>query len=108
MSPQAGPPVTGERLPTPPARDAANEYRRLGATLVAKARWLGSRDPESAAQETLTRSLENSDSRAAVSYYFSQNPPDGLNSRLLAGGHAPNEHGVNGVFALRQNEPAVR
>ncbi len=64
MSPQAGPPVAGERLPKPPARDAANEYRRLVATLAAKARWLGSRDPESAAQETLTRSLENPASQA--------------------------------------------
>jgi RNA polymerase sigma factor (sigma-70 family) len=78
MSPQAGSPVTGERLPKPPARDAANEYRRLVATLAAKARWLGSRDPESAAQETLTRSLENSASSTAVEYYFSENPPDGL------------------------------
>ena len=80
MSPQAGPPVTGERLPKPPARDAANEYRRLVAMLAAKARWLGSRDPESAAQETLTRSLENPASQAAVQYYFSQNPPDGLHN----------------------------
>jgi RNA polymerase sigma factor (sigma-70 family) len=94
MSPQAGPPVTGDRLPAQPARDAANEYRRLVATLAAKARRLGSRDPESAAQETLTRSLDNPDSRAAVSYYFSQKPPDGLNSpdwpldHLLAWLHA--------------------
>ncbi len=94
MSSQAGPPVAGERFPKPPARDAANEYRRLVATLAAKARWLGSRDPESAAQETLTRSLENSASHAAVEYYFSQNPPDGLSSpdwpldHLLAWLHA--------------------
>jgi RNA polymerase sigma factor (sigma-70 family) len=90
MSPQAGPPVAGERLPKPPARDFANEYRRLAMTLAAKARWLGSRDPESAAQETLTRSLENPASQPAVEYYFSQNLPDGLNipdwplDRLLA------------------------
>jgi RNA polymerase sigma factor (sigma-70 family) len=64
------------------------------ATLAAKARWLGSRDPESAAQETLTRSLENSASHAAVEYYFSQNPPDGLHNpdwpldHLLAWLHA--------------------
>jgi len=94
MSPQAGPPVAGERLPKPPARDAANEYRRLVAMLAAKARWLGSRDPESAAQETLTRSLGNPTSHAAVEYYFSQNPPDGLNNpdwpldHLLAWLHA--------------------
>lgn len=94
MSSQAGPPETGERLPEPPARDAANEYRRLAATLAAKARWLGSRDPESAAQETLTRSLENPASHAAVEYYFSQNQPEGLTApdwpldRLLAWLHA--------------------
>jgi RNA polymerase sigma factor (sigma-70 family) len=78
MSPQAGPPVMGGRHPKPPARDAANEYRRLVATLAAKARWLGSRDPESAAQETLARSLENPASHAAVEYYFSRNPPEDL------------------------------
>ena len=94
MRPQAGPPVAGERLPEPPARDAANEYRRLVATLAAKARWLGSRDPESAAQETLTRSLGNPASHGAVEYYFSQNPPDSLNNpdwsldHLLAWLHA--------------------
>jgi RNA polymerase sigma factor (sigma-70 family) len=94
MSSQAGPPVRGERLPEPPARDAANEYRRLVATLAAKARWLGSRDSESAAQEALTRSLANPASHAAVEYYFSQNPPDGLDipewplDHLLAWLHA--------------------
>ncbi len=94
MSPQAGPPVAEERFPKPPVRDAANEYRRLVATLSAKARWLGSRDPESAAQETLTRALANSASHAAVEYYFSQNPPDGLHNpgwpldHLLAWLHA--------------------
>ncbi len=94
MSPQVGPPVVGEQLPKPPARDAANEYRRLVATLSAKARWLGSRDPESAAQETLTRSLENPASQTAVEYYFSENPPGGLNNpgwpldHLLAWLHA--------------------
>jgi RNA polymerase sigma factor (sigma-70 family) len=64
------------------------------ATLAAKARWLGSRDPESAAQETLTRSLGNPASNGAVEYYFSQNPPDCLNNpdwsldHLLAWLHA--------------------
>ena len=94
MSSQAGPPVAGDRLPKPPARDGANDYRRLAAALAAKARWLGSRDPESAAQETLTRSLENPSAHAAVEYYFSQTPPDGPNfpewplDRLLAWLHA--------------------
>jgi len=86
--------VVGERLPKPPARDAANEYRRLVTTLAAKARWLGSRDPESAAQETLARSLENPTSHAAVEYYFSRNPPEDLHipdwplDHLLAWLHA--------------------
>src|SRR3954468_6640594 len=94
MSPQAGPPVVGERLPEPPARDAANEYRRLVATLAAKARWLGSRDPDSAAQETLARSLQNPASHRAVEYYFSPNPPEDLHipdwplDHLLAWLHA--------------------
>lgn len=94
MSHQAGPPVAGERFPKPPARDAAREYRRLSATLAAKARWLGSRDPESATQETLARSLENPASHRAVEYYFSEDPPEGLNipdwplDHLLAWLHA--------------------
>ncbi|MGA7239973.1 MAG: RNA polymerase sigma factor [Bryobacteraceae bacterium] len=94
MSPQAGPPVAGERLPKPPARDAASEYRRLLATLAAKARWLGSRDPESAAQETLTRSIENPVSHLAVEYYFGQDSPGALHvpdwplDHLLAWLHA--------------------
>jgi RNA polymerase sigma factor (sigma-70 family) len=70
--------VVGERLPKPPARDAVNEYRRLVATLAAKARWLGSRDPESAAQETVVRSLQNPASHRAVEYYFGRVPPDDL------------------------------
>ena len=60
-----------------PARDVHNDYRRLLAVLASRARWLGSRDPESAAQETLKRSLENASSQAAVAYYFSRElPPD--------------------------------
>lgn len=54
------------------ARDARNDYRRLSATLASRARWLGSRDPESAAQETLARSLGHPDSQAAIEYYFSE------------------------------------
>ena len=78
----------------PPARDAANEYRRLLSTLASRARWLGSRDPESAAQESLKRSLDNPESRAAVEYYFGQEPPAGLKppewplDRLFAWLHA--------------------
>jgi RNA polymerase sigma factor (sigma-70 family) len=53
-----------------PQRDAAGDYRRLLGTLAARARWLGSRDPEAAAQEALKRSWENARSRQAVEYYF--------------------------------------
>ena len=54
------------------ARDATSDYRRLLAALASRARWLGSRDPESAAQETLTRSLGNPNSQAAISYFFGE------------------------------------
>jgi RNA polymerase sigma factor (sigma-70 family) len=59
-------------------RDAANEYQRLLAALARRARWLGSRDPESAAQESLMRSLENAVSRPAIDYYFAQYLPAGV------------------------------
>src|SRR5690349_23615709 len=78
MSGQLGDPVVGERLSMSPARDAANDYRRLVGTLASRARWLGSRDPEGAAQEALRRSLENSHSQPAVHFYFSENLPAGL------------------------------
>jgi RNA polymerase sigma factor (sigma-70 family) len=76
MSGQSGAPV--ERVSIAPARDAASDYRRLLARLASKARWLGSRDPEGAAQESLKRSLENTSSQLAVEYYFSPDPPAGL------------------------------
>jgi len=60
------------------ARDASNDYRRLSATLASRARWLGSRDPESAAQETLTRSLGYPHSLAAIEYYFSEQLQPGV------------------------------
>jgi RNA polymerase sigma factor (sigma-70 family) len=78
MGPQAGHSIAGERLPVPPVRDAASDYRRLLATLASRARWLGSRDPEGAAQEALKRSLENGSSQPAVEYYFCQDLPAGL------------------------------
>ena len=56
-------------------RDVTRDYRRLLTTLAARARWMGSRDPESAAQETLRRSLEDSRSQPAVEYYFSDELP---------------------------------
>jgi RNA polymerase sigma factor (sigma-70 family) len=52
-------------------RDATTDYRRLLNALEARARRMGSRDPESAAQEALKRSLENAISQPAVEYYFS-------------------------------------
>src|ERR1700686_1850160 len=94
MSPQAGHPIPGERASVPPSRDAANEYRRLLTALACRARWLGSRDPESAAQESLTRSLENATSRPALEYFFHHDPPAGLEppewplDRLFAWLHA--------------------
>lgn len=78
MSPQSGHPVAGERRSVPPAGDAASNYRRLLATLASRAKWLGSRDPEGAAQEALKRSVENARSQPAVEYYFGQDLPAGL------------------------------
>src|SRR5271169_5894731 len=75
MSPQAGHPIAEERFPAPVVREAADDYRRLLAALASRARWLGSRDPEGAAQETLKRSWETAASHQAVEYYFSQDPP---------------------------------
>src|ERR1700682_6523001 len=56
-------------------RDAASDYRRLMNALRSRAHRMGSRDPESAAQETLMRSLERELSRPAVEYYFSDELP---------------------------------
>ncbi len=56
-------------------RDAIADYRRLLNALGSRARRMGSRDPESAAQETLKRSLENARSQAAIEYYFSEELP---------------------------------
>lgn len=77
MSSQSGHLVDGERLPVLPSTDAAGDYRRLLATLASRARRLGSRDPESAAQEALKRSLENAGSQPAITFYFSQDLPAG-------------------------------
>src|SRR5271163_2039485 len=56
-------------------RDAVTDYRRLLNALGSRARRMGSRDPESAAQETLKRSLENALSQPAIEYYFSEELP---------------------------------
>jgi RNA polymerase sigma factor (sigma-70 family) len=58
-------------------RDAISDYRRLLTALGSRARRMGSRDPESAAQEALKRSLENALSQSAVEYYFSEELPPG-------------------------------
>jgi RNA polymerase sigma factor (sigma-70 family) len=68
MMPQAGPPI---------ARDPVGDYRRLASALASRAARLGSRDPESAAQEALRRSLENRTSQPAVAYYFGDELPAG-------------------------------
>jgi RNA polymerase sigma factor (sigma-70 family) len=57
------------------ARDPVSDYRRLASALASRATRLGSRDPESAAQEALRRSLENQKSQPAVAYYFGEEPP---------------------------------
>jgi RNA polymerase sigma factor (sigma-70 family) len=68
MFPQAGRPIE---------RDPASEYRRFASALASRATRLGSRDPESAAQEALRRSLENPKSQSAVAYYFGEESPAG-------------------------------
>ena len=81
MTPQAGPPV--ERGPE-------SDYCRLAALLASRAARLGSQDPESAAQETIRRSLENPKSRPAIDYYLGDEyspdapPPDWPLEQLLA------------------------
>jgi RNA polymerase sigma factor (sigma-70 family) len=77
MSSQRGHLVDGERPPVSQPTDAASDYRRLLARLASRARRLGSRDPEGAAQEALKRSLENAASQPAIAYYFSQDLPAG-------------------------------
>jgi len=69
----------GGRTTLSETRDAISDYRRLLNTLGSRARRMGSRDPESAAQEALKRSLENSVSQPAIEYYFSDElPPDAV------------------------------
>jgi len=61
-------------------RDGKIEYRRLLGTLESRARWLGSKDPERAAQETLRRSLADARSQSAIEYYYfsDQLPPNSI------------------------------
>ncbi len=84
MDSQGGFPAAGERPLA--SGDAFTEYRRLASALASRASWLGSRDPEAAAQEALRRSIENPKSQSAVAYYFSdaQQPPEWPLDQLLA------------------------
>jgi DNA-directed RNA polymerase specialized sigma24 family protein len=68
MTPGAGPPI---------AREPVGAYRLLASALALRARRLGSRDPESAMQEALRRSLENPKSQPAIEYYLGEDSPDG-------------------------------
>ena len=77
MSSPSGHLVDGEPSPVSPRTDATRDYGRLLAALASRARRLGSRDPESAAQEALKRSFENAASQPAVAYYFGQDLPAG-------------------------------
>jgi RNA polymerase sigma factor (sigma-70 family) len=65
----------GGRSTLSETRDAIADYRRLLNSLGSRARRMGSRDPESAAQETLKRSLEHALSQPAIEYYFSEELP---------------------------------
>src|ERR1041385_8818178 len=76
MGTQAGGPVAHDS-DAAAKRDPAGDYRRFLAILAGRARRLGSRDPESAAQEVLKRSMGNTESRLAVEYYFAQEPATG-------------------------------
>ncbi|HTS64164.1 MAG TPA: sigma factor-like helix-turn-helix DNA-binding protein [Candidatus Acidoferrales bacterium] len=51
-------------------------HTRLLSSLASRAGRLGSRDPESAAQEALKRSLQHPQSQAAIEYYFAEGPPE--------------------------------
>jgi len=98
MFPQAGDPVS---------RDPFPDYRRLTSALAFRASRLGSRDPESAAQEALRRSLENRKSQPAITYYFGDEsaagaPPEWPLDQLLAW-----LHGVL-QYVVREERSRVR
>ena len=73
MVPRATPPE-GEQHQC--SADANARLQKFRAALCARASRLGSRDPEGAAQETWKRSLQNGSARAAVDFYFGEDPPD--------------------------------
>lgn len=75
MSSPGGDPVVAEHRSEPLMGHATGDYRRLLVMLASRARRLGSRDPEGAAQESLKRSLENAISQPAIAYYFGEDLP---------------------------------
>ena len=82
MQPQPGPGI-GAVASIVAAREPAGDYRRLLAALASRAQRLGSRDPESAAQETFKRSWENPTSRPALAFYFCDGAAPGVPSWTL-------------------------
>ena len=65
--------------PNPDERPTGpHQYRKVIGALALRAARMGSRDPEAAAQEAIRRSLANAASRAAVEYYFHDEPPSEL------------------------------
>src|ERR1051326_8778936 len=91
MQPQAasnsGP---GGLEPAPEQHQISGGYRHLLTALASRAHRFGSRDPEAAAQEALTRSWENTKSKAALEFYFRKDvaadvaPPTWSLDQLLA------------------------
>ena len=90
MQPQAGNSGPGELESAPVRHEISGDYRRLLTVLASRAHRFGSRDPESAAQEALTRSWENTKSQAALEFYFHEDvsadatPPAWSLDQLLA------------------------
>ena len=74
MVPRASPPE-GDRRQC--SLDSCGHLRKFQVALSVRALRLGSRDPEGAVQETLKRSLQNPAGRAAIEYYFSDDPEEG-------------------------------
>ena len=70
-------PTGGERNRSHTSVDPGAHLSRFVAALASRARWLGSRDAESAVQETLKRSLQNPAARAAVEFYFGDDHAEG-------------------------------
>jgi len=66
----------GEHRAGHTSADPQVHLRRFLAALASRAVWLGSRDAESAVQETLKRSLQHPAARTAIEFYFSEDLPD--------------------------------